>query len=278
MNLKQRVDNQDMTARTADASRSKTLAQGLELLKWIAAHAEAVGVREMARRTELNVALVQRLVNSLCDAGFVEQDPETRKYRIGAVAFHVGQAFLATIDLVELATPILRDLSSRHALNSYLAILRDDACLYLCVQQSPGALTVYATPGDRVPVHTTAIGKVLLAGMPDMEVKALFARTVLDKRTEKSKVDLADISRELEEIRSGGLGVSDEENIPGIFALGAPIIDASGKTIAAVSCATAAHLASGEDRARIAVAISQAADEISRRFGAPVALLRRGIF
>ena len=276
MNLKQRIDYQDKFSGGTDASRSKTLGQGLELLKWIAANGGALGIREIARDTGLNVALVQRLVNTLCDAGFLEQDSETRRYRVGAIAFHVGQAFLSETGLVESAAPILRDLSGRHALNSYLAILRDDACLYLYVEQSPGALTVHSIPGDRVPVHTTAIGKVLLAGMPDADAVALLARTVLEKRTDKTKVVLEDIFAELREIRAGALAVSDEENIPGIFALGAPIIDASSKTVAAVSCACAAHLAQGEGRARIAAAITQAARDISRRMGAPMSLLERG--
>lgn len=270
MNLKQCIDNQDTKGKAVDASRSKTLSQGLELLKWLAARGSAMGVRELARETQMNVALVQRLVNSLCDTGFLEQDAETRKYRVGAVSFHVGQAFLAGIGLVERAAPILRDLSGRDALNSYLAVLSGDACLYLCVEQSPGALTVHALPGDRVPVHTTAIGKVLLASLPDAEVEALLGRVELERRTEKTKVRQSEIFQELEQIRAGGLAISDEENIPGIFALGAPIIDVSGRTVAAVSCACAAHLAAGERRHRVAAAVAAAAREISRRMGAPV--------
>lgn len=276
MDLKQRIDNQYIPAKPVDPSRSKTLAQGLELLRWMARRPGLVGVREIARDTGLNVALVQRLVNTLCDAGFLEQDRETRRYRVGSVAFHVGRAFLSGTGLVESAAPILRELSQRSALNSYLAILRDDACLYLCVEQSPGALTVHSNPGDRVPAHTTAIGKVLLAGMTDSEIEAFFARTDFEKKTAKTKISVSEIMRELRGIRAGELAVSDEENIPGIFALGAPVIDATGKTVAAVSSACAAHLAQGEGRVRVAEAVIKAANEISRRLGAPETLLKIG--
>lgn len=276
MDLRQRIDNQYMPAKPVDPSRSKTLAQGLELLRWMAGRSGMLGVREIARETKLNVALVQRLVNTLCDAGFLEQDPETRRYRIGAIAFHVGRAFLSGTGLVESAAPILRELSQRSALNSYLAIMRDDSCLYLHVEQSPGALTVHSNPGDSVPAHTTAIGKVLLAGMSDDEVGALLARTTFEKRTEKTKVSAAEIMDELRRIRAGELAVSDEENIPGIFALGAPIIDATGKTVAAVSSACAAHLARGEGRDRVAAAVIKAAHDISRRVGAPESMLNKG--
>lgn len=275
MTLTQRIDSQDEKTRQRDATRSKTLVQGLELLKWMADRTGPHSIRETARETGLNVSLVQRLMNSLCDAGFVEQD-STRRYRIGVGALRVGQAFLSETGLVEFAGPILRELSMRESLNSYLAILRDDQCLYLCVEQSAGALTVHSAPGARAPVHTTAIGKALLAGLPDHEVKALLSRTRPKKLTERTRVSFTEIVTELNEIRSGALAVCDEENIPGLFAIGAPVLDITGRTVAGVSCACAAHLARGEGRKRIADAVRQASRDISLRMGAPLSVIERG--
>ena len=207
---------------------AQTLSRGLELLKHLAAADEDMGVRELARTLALSPPMVQRLLNTLTAHGFVEQTPQTRKYAIGHRAFMVGRAYLATGGVLDAALPLLRTLVDTTELNAYVGEMRDAHALYLLVLQSKGPIAVRAVPGEHTLLHTTAMGKALLVDMaPDAVVK-LLGRGPLQAKTPRSITDVSVSAEDLAAARASGVTISDEENIPGVFAAGAPLSDAHG--------------------------------------------------
>jgi len=247
---------------------AQTLSRGLELLKRLAAADEDMGVRELARTLALSPAMVQRLLNTLSAHGFVEQTPQTRKYAIGHQAFMVGRAYLVTGGVVDAALPVLRSLVDSTELNAYVGEMRDAHALYLLVLQSKGPIAVRAVPGERTLLHTTAMGKALLVNMAPDAVAKLIGPGPLQARTPRSVTRLSVLLAELADARASGVTISDEENILGVFSAGAPLIDAEGNVVAAVSLACPAAMADAAARATICKQVRQVATQISRRLGA----------
>ena len=247
---------------------AQTLSRGLELLQLVADAAGEVGVREIARSLNLGPPMVQRLLNTLAAHGFVEQIPQTRKYAIGHRAFMVGRTYVAANGVVDAALPVLRTLVDEAELNAYVGEIRDVHALYLLVLQSRGPIAVRATPGERALLHTTAMGKALLADMAPAAVVKLIGPGPLQAKTPRSITDVPALLEDLAKARSSGVAISNEENLPGVFAAGAPLSDAHGNVTAAISLACPAAMADESARANICAKVRQAATQISRRLGA----------
>lgn len=268
MKIKQRFDNQNTIRIHSDAARSKTLFNGLTLLEHLSERGAPAGVRDLSRELDFNPALVQRLLNTLAEAGFVEQEVRTRRYRVGPKALRVGRAYMADGGLLEIAGPILFDLSETMLLNTYLGVRSGNTCIYLIVRKSPGKLSVNVAPGDQVPLYSTAMGKALLSDLSDEAIRELIAQIGPRKLTAMTRTDADQLIAEIRIVRAGGAAISDEENIPGNFAAGAPIRDSEGHIVAAISGACAAHEIDAVRRERICEAVLAAATQISRRLGA----------
>lgn len=264
MEMKRCVDNQD---RVRNARVSKTLASGLVVLEKLSLSSSPIGVRDLGRQLGFDAALVQRLLNTLVDSGFVEQEPVTRRYRIGPKALSVGHSYVVGSGLADIASPLLRELSETDALNSYVGVRSGSVCMYLVVHQSRGALSVNVVPGDEVPLHTTALGKALLADMSDDEIRELLVETGIPRATSATKLDVESIICDVNQIRLGEAAVSDEENITGIFACGAPVYDKRGRVVGALSCACAAHMADKEKRTQMYDVIRSVATKVSESIG-----------
>ena len=260
MTVEHRSDNRNSTL--------QTLSRGLDLLQVLADAGGELGVRELARSMELGPPMVQRLLNTLAAHGFVEQNRHTRKYAVGHRAFMIGKSYVTSSSVVEAAMPVLRGLVAESDLNAYVGEIRGDYALYLLVLQSRGPVAVRATPGQRAALHTTAMGKALLAEMDRDAVMRLIGPGPLDARTPRSITDLSALLDELDTIRSTGLAISDEENLPGVYAVGAALRDADGHVTASVSLACPAAMANADARVGIGAQVREAAAQISRRMGA----------
>lgn len=260
MTVEHRSDNRNSTL--------QTLSRGLDLLQVLAEAGGELGVRELARSMQLGPPMVQRLLNTLAAHGFVEQNRQTRKYAIGHRAFMVGRSYVTGSSVVEAAMPVLRSLVAETDLNAYVGEIRDDYALYLLVLQSRGPVAVRATPGQRAPLHTTAMGKALLADMDADAIVRLIGPGPLAARTPRSITALPALLDDLATSRATGVAICDEENLPGVYAVGAPLRDANGHVCASVSLACPAAMADADARLRLGRHVREAAAQISRRMGA----------
>ena len=266
MKMEHRSDNRNSTTETAGGSQSA--GRTLAVLNVLADAGQERGVREIARELGLAPSIVQRLVQTLVEYGYVERAPDGQKYRIGYRAFQVGRSYLAQSDLHALSLPELRALAERDQINAYLGVLRDRSVVYLEAIQSSGPIAIVSRPGSRASLHSTAFGKALLAELSDEEVAELLGPEPFCRLTAKTKVTLDAFMEELREVRQKGFAISDEENIDNVFAAGAVIRDASGRAIASVSGAVPRHQLSGGGIEKLCEVIVGAAERISRRLGA----------
>ncbi len=262
MKKEQSADNRDAR------SRSQSLERGLRVLELLGASDIELGVRDLARELNLAKSIVQRLLNTLSDRAFVEQEAVTRKYRIGPKAFEIGSGFTRGGSLAEVGLPELEKMAKAYQLNSYLGILRDHEALYLATIQSGGPIAIQVSPGDRIPLHSTALGKALLIDMTDAEIKATFGSARLEKRTSSTKISVSALVAEIRSAEKTGYTLSLGENIIGIYSFGAPIRDSSGRIVAAISGALPQAMVQKNSLPQLGGAVAAAAARISQRLGA----------
>jgi DNA-binding IclR family transcriptional regulator len=251
----------------AASQANQSVARALQIMRVLADSRESVGVREVARAIGVSPSIAQRLISTLAEFGFAEQEA-SRRYRVGVGAFAVGNAFLSGNTLARESLPELQALAERHQLNSYLGALRGGSIVYLAAFQSSGPIAIKSSPGEETYLHTTALGKAILAQMPQAAAAKLLGPQPYRRLTPRTKTRLPALAAELQAARKNGYAVSDEENLVGVYAIGAPVRDASGATIAAISGALARHELSRARLPGLCRLVREAADRISLRLGA----------
>jgi DNA-binding IclR family transcriptional regulator len=257
-----------MPAKDAASAENQSVARALRILHLLAERQVALGVREIARQLDVAPSIAQRLISTMANAGFVEQTGANLRYSIGYKAFQVGNAFIGRNNLHSAVMPELYALADQH-INGFLGVRRDRSVVYLATVPSSGPIAITHRPGAETHLHSTALGKALLAEMPDPEVRALLAQEPLTKLTPKTKISVTHLVAELEDVRRLGYAINDEENREGLYSAGAVVRDSSGHAVAALSGSVPSPGLGNRDRARIIELVLDAAQRASRKLGAP---------
>lgn len=193
---------------------------------------------ELSATTGLDKSVVHRILSTLTQHQFVQQNPETRKYRIGLRAWEVGQRYSMHRKLEESAVPLLQDLVEECWGTGYVGLLDGLEVVYAAVVPSPGPLQVSVAVGSRTQAYATALGKAALAFLPPEDLRALLAdHAPLVRRTENTVVSIPLLERELATVRHQGFAVNRAEHTPGVASVGAAIRDAGGYPVGSVSVA-----------------------------------------
>ncbi len=251
------------------SSRSQSAARALQILLLLAEENEPLGVREIARRLKVASSIAQRYITTLAEWDFVERAPDGQKYKIGYRAFQVGQSYVAKNRLQEVSLSELRRMAEKDEINAYLGVLRDRSVIYLEALQSRGPIAITSAPGTRGELHATAFGKALLADLSDEEIAAQLGSEPYAGKTPKTKTTFEQVIQDIREVRRLGYAISDGENLPSVFAVGAVIRDRTGRAVAAVSGALPRSDMQERDRERLREAVVAAAQRISTKLGAP---------
>ncbi|MFJ9517400.1 IclR family transcriptional regulator [Kitasatospora sp. NPDC101801] len=217
-----------MTTTDAPAG-AQAVTRALGLLHCFRDNAGELSASDLARRMELSVSTSHRLARTLVAAGFLEQDRRTARYRLGPSVAELGQLSLHQRGLHR-AAPELAALSAATAATADLAIRSGGHAVILVggsVQPSTGL-------GLRRPLHSTALGKVLLAWARPGE-DDLTALPPLHAQTDRTIVDPVALAAELTLVRAAGYALNDGESAYGVRTLGVPVLDAAGHAHSALA-------------------------------------------
>lgn len=252
------------------ADPNQSLAKGLAMLEQLEVAEAEIGVRELARRVGVSTTAAHRLLATLRCHGFIEQNPYNQRYRIGHRAFQVGQSYLAQQTLQHVAFSRMHEISLHGGAAAYLGVLRNNTIVYLLSLMN-GLTPVNVLPGSSAFVHSTALGKTMLAGLErnaridaiaELDMRALTPTTIIDRGR---------LREEVERVEAEGFATCNTENVPGVYAVGAPIRDYTGRTVAAVSFAVMQPqdgLSNGAEHERLRGMAFSAAADISSQLGA----------
>lgn len=252
---------------TPKSAGSQLLAKGLQLLRHIARRGGGdAGVRDLARELGWTTTSTHRLLVTLLNEGFLEQHPVSLKYRIGYDAFHVGAAYLRSSGIDTVAPPVLRSLVDEHGLNAFLGVMREHELVYLLAMQCQNSVALRVAPGSTAPLHKTAMGKVILADQPD-EIVLDRLKLSVESDTGRSPVSTKDFLTQLATARKNGFATVNEEFLPGLFSVGAPVRDFSGRVVAAISVSRSKQGLASKEIQAIAGVVTEAANRLSRGLG-----------
>jgi len=220
---------------------SQSLERGLAVLAAFKPDRPALGISELARELGLTRSTTHRYVATLASLRYLEQDTETRKYRLAPRVLDLGFSVLGSLGLREIAAPYLRQLTDATGHTSNLAI-RDDTDVILIdrVRGRPGRyhhleFTLHA--GSRLPSYCSATGKALLAFLARPDLDRLLERIDLVQRAPRTVTDKSSLLRELEQVRRTGIATNDEELESALRSIAAPVRSRSGEVVAAVNVA-----------------------------------------
>ena len=251
--------------RDTEGSNLQSVARAIRALELIAEGGE-LRVTELGRLLDVHKATASRLVSTLAEHGLVERDPVSEKYRLGFGLIRLAGAAMAGLDLVRTAHPILEELADRTHETVNLGVLSGDSVVYVDQISGTRAIVSVSWVGRRTPLHCTSNGKVLLASMPDAERDRLLQHP-LERSTAFTIVDPKAIVAQLREIRVRGYAQTIEELEEGLNAVAAPIRQADGEVVAALSVSGPAFRMRAVDLPRIGRLTIDAAAAISRRLG-----------
>lgn len=245
---------------------SQTLERGLAVLELLDSAPTGLGVREISRRMSLPPSNIQRLLATLEGLGYVEKLDPSRIYRLSFRAYFLGQSALRSDRLTSAATPEMERLAIEGRVSVYLAVLRDNRAVYLQVHEGHGLVSTHVAPGESTYLHTTAMGKVLLASMSEERIRGLFDEE-LPQMTEKSIRTLTGLMENVEKVRQDGLASAIEENLYGIASFAAPVLNHHADTVAALVVALPTSSNMEGEIERVVPLLKQSAFRISEACG-----------
>jgi IclR family pca regulon transcriptional regulator len=252
-------------------SYSQSLERGLTILSAFRGRA-LLGVNELAREIGLSRATTHRYIATLARLGYLDQDGPTRKYRLGPRVLDLGFSAINSMELREVAAPHLQALSDETGHTVNMAVLDDVDIVYIerCRTSRRGdrGIDLNLHIGSRLPAYCTSMGKVLLAGLPEEERRALVARVELVQRGPNTLTRRNDLLRELEQVARSGLAVNNEELAYGLRSIAAPVRDQSGEVVAAINLAVHRSMISLDALvANLGPKLQRTAEAVSARLG-----------
>ncbi|MHB1538636.1 MAG: IclR family transcriptional regulator [Solirubrobacteraceae bacterium] len=218
---------------------SQSLETGLLVMKGFSSGHPVQGIAEVADRLEASRSTVHRYMTTLVALGMLEQHPRTRRYRVALLPVDLGRAALDANRVVRACGDSLRRLRDTTGCTVRLATLLGQEALILDSERSfaagQGLLGVQMRRGAKLPLHATALGKVLLGGMDGRQFKEQLGSMKLPKLTSKTLTGKRALEAAVGEARTKHVATEEEEYEQGVVSVAVPISDPAGWLVAALS-------------------------------------------
>jgi IclR family pca regulon transcriptional regulator len=219
---------------------SQSLERGLAILGCFTSEHPVLGIADIADELGMSRSTTHRYVTTLLALGYLEQG-RSRKYRLGLRVTDLGMSALNSTGLRENVHPFLEELRERTGYTIGLAVLDGTEILYVdrarSWRRAERETDLGLHPGSRMPAYCTAMGKVLLANLPDEVQRDLIAQLQLERNTPRTITSKQALRTELERISENGYALNDQELRPGLQAIAVPVRDESREAIAAIGIA-----------------------------------------
>jgi IclR family pca regulon transcriptional regulator len=250
---------------------SQSLERGLAILGCFTPERPVLGIADIAGELGMSRSTTHRYVITLLALGFLEQDA-SRKYRLGLRVTDLGMSALSSTGLREHAHLYLEELRQRTSYTASLAVLDGAEILYVDRARSfrrgqdHNGLELHT--GSRLPAYCTAMGKLLLANLPESDQRELLAQVKLTKRGPNTITSKKALRDELDEIQVAGFAVNDQELAAGLYSIAAPVRNEARDVVAAVNLAAHSSMISLEKLVdALGPHLVSTADRISARLG-----------
>jgi IclR family pca regulon transcriptional regulator len=257
-----------------DAGLSQSLERGLSILAAFRDDRALIGTSELARELGLGVSTTHRYIATLARLGYLDQDPATRRYRLGLRVVDLGFAAINSMEIRQIASPHLQRLSNETGFTVNMAILDGTEVVYVDRYRStrPGQrqIDLNLHVGARLPAYCTSLGKAMLAHLDPDERRRTVDSLTLAPLGPNTFVSAAALSAELDRVRANGLAVNNEELAYGLRSIAVPVHGGSGEVVAAINLSfhtSMAAVSMGEMVSRYGPPLRKTASAVEARIG-----------
>jgi len=242
----------------------QSIDRALRLLECFTLENPQQSISELTKLTSLSKSTVFRILATLSQNGYIQQNAVTQKYSLGFKLFHLGAVVLGNMDLREVALPFMRKLSEETSETVDLNVV--DQGERVCIEkvESHEIVRNFVRVGQRNCLWLGASGRVLLANIPESEAQNIIESAVKEDGLNKDEFLLL---KELKEIQANGYAISREERVKGSFSVAAPVFDYTGQLIGGISVAGPIQRLSDERIPMLIKNVKMAARQISRSLG-----------
>ncbi|WP_299454748.1 IclR family transcriptional regulator [uncultured Pigmentiphaga sp.] len=240
----------------------QSFARGLAVIRSFSAERPAMTLTEVADAAGLTRAGARRILLTLVQLGYVAT--EGRLFRLTPRILELGFAYLTSMPFWDLAEPIMEELANEAHQSCSATVLDGTDIVYVLRIPSGRIMSINLGIGSRLPAYCSAMGRVLLAGLPDDEIDAVLAQSDLRAHTPLTETDPVRLKQAILAVREQGWALVDRELETGLVAIAAPIRDRSGRTVAALNLSGQAHRITAEQmREELLPLLCRAAERIN---------------
>ena len=246
----------------------QSLGRAFSILEEVARHREGIGLAELSKLVGLHNSTTFHLAKTLVTLGYMRQERDSKRYRVGRPLFALAASALDEIEMVNLATPILEDLSRETGESGHFAVRMGDSVVVIARTSGSGAFQLTDRVGVVRPAHCTALGKIILASLRPDQLKRFLERVDLKPATGKSITDPAVLLREITEIRRSAIAIDDGEYNAEVRCIAVPVYNFTGDVIGALGISGPIWRMSDQVLKSRAKLVQTAATRLSAEFGA----------
>ena len=248
-------------------SPSTAVERTLLILEAVAQREDGVSNADLSRKLKIPKSSASYILRTLEQHGYLRRHRDDGKYRLGMKVLSLSRAALSGVDIREVALPVMRNLVDHIHLTTHLAIMDHEEAVYVEKVEAPGFIKMDTWIGRRMEVHSTAVGKALLAYFDAGERDAILRHRGLKKLTPHTITSVAKLMKEFERVRQLGYSVDDEENSLGARCVGAPIFNSEGQVEASLGSTGTITAVPRDAVPRLAEMVKDAARRISHHLG-----------
>ena len=246
----------------------QSLGRAFSILEEVARHREGIGLAELSKLVGLHNSTTFHLAKTMVSLGYMRQERDSKRYRVGRPLFALAASALDEIEMVNLATPVLEDLSRESGESGHFAVRMGDSVVVIARTSGTGAFQLTDRVGVVRPAHSTALGKIILASLRPDQLKRFLERVELKPSTAKSITDPSVLLREIAEIRRSAIAFDDGEFNPEVRCVAVPVYHFTGEVIGALGISGPIWRMTDQMLQSRAKLVQAAAARLSAEFGA----------
>jgi DNA-binding IclR family transcriptional regulator len=225
-----------MDTLTAPGTQSvPALERGLLILEYLAKSRNGVTLAHLTQKLQLPRSTSHAILLTFQRCGYVHREEETGRYRLGFRLHALANMALSGISLRGHAAPHLYQLMRSIGLTVHLAILEEGEAILIDRIEPPGAPRLATWVGKRMGLHCTALGKALIAKLPESELADMIQRRGMIRYNENTIGSMKKLRIACDSVLRLGYAIDDEEEEIGVRCIGAPIVNSMGDVVAAIS-------------------------------------------
>ena len=244
------------------------------ILEEIADNQGEASLAELGRALSIPHSTIHRILSTLLNLGYVEQNQQNGHYKLGLKLLHLSNAVLESLELRSMSQKYLKELMQETGETANLVVLDGDEVVYIEKEESRASVRVFKLIGARAPVHTTGAGKVLLSEMAHIDIIEILRRKGLPSLTPQSIIDSTRFFDELEIVKKQGFALDDEECELGARCIAVPVRNHTGRVIASLSISGPTSRLTNQRIRKLIPIVKDYGGQMSRALGYEEAIMK----